>query len=77
MTDDIWTRDEIESPCKKICLIHPEAKICVGCHRTREEIALWSRMTPDERAEVSAALPDCESLLSRRPRRGRARRQAV
>lgn len=77
MTDEIWTRDEIESPCRKICLIHPEAKICVGCHRTREEIATWSRITPEQRAAIMAELPGRESILSRRPRRGRAGRRAV
>lgn len=23
MKDDIWRRDEIESPCVKLCMIHP------------------------------------------------------
>ena len=46
MSEEIWRRDEIESPCVKICVIHPRAKICAGCFRTGEEIAAWSRLTP-------------------------------
>ncbi|WP_372605483.1 DUF1289 domain-containing protein, partial [Actibacterium sp.] len=34
MTDDIWKRDEIESPCIKICVIEPNSRLCTGCLRT-------------------------------------------
>jgi len=71
MSDDIWQRDEIESPCVKVCLIHPGAKICIGCHRTSDEIAGWSRMTPDDRNTLIDELPSRKSLLPRR-RGGRA-----
>ena len=74
MTDTVWTRDEIESPCVRICVIHPEAKLCVGCHRTRDEIAAWSRMTPEARREVMDALPARAPQLARR-RGGRAGRK--
>ena len=36
--DEIWQRDEIESPCVKLCVVHPEARICVGCYRSIDEI---------------------------------------
>lgn len=74
MSEEVWARDEIESPCRKICLIHPDAEICVGCYRTRAEIAAWSRMTPAERQATLAELPARGENLARRPRRGRARR---
>lgn len=74
MSDEVWTRDEIESPCVKICLIHPEAEICVGCHRTREEIAIWGRLSADARRAVMEDLPDRKSLLPGR-RGGRAARR--
>ena len=61
--DPLWQRDEIESPCVQICLVHPEARICLGCHRTPDEIAAWSRMTPEERREIMAGLPERKSLL--------------
>ena len=46
MTDEIWKRNEIESPCIKICVIHPESRLCTGCLRSIDEIGAWSRMTP-------------------------------
>ncbi|MCE6953216.1 DUF1289 domain-containing protein [Cereibacter sphaeroides] len=66
MKDDIWKRDEIESPCVKLCMIHPEEGICVGCHRTIDEIAVWSRLTPEARREVMAQLPSRAPRLARR-----------
>ena len=71
--DEVWHRPEIESPCVKICLIHPEARICIGCNRTADEIAGWSRMTPEARRAVMADLPGRSALLARR-RGGRAAR---
>ena len=55
--DGIWRRDEIDSPCVKICVLHPRARICIGCLRTGEEIAAWSRLSPERRAEIAAELP--------------------
>ncbi len=72
--DDIWKRNEVESPCVKICVVHPEAKICVGCRRTVEEIARWSGMTSEERRAIMAQLPGRASLLAKR-RGGRMGRQ--
>lgn len=66
MTDDIWKRPEIESPCVRVCVVHPEARICVGCHRTTDEIARWSRMTAEERRAIMAELPGRGGLLTRR-----------
>ena len=63
MSDDVWKREEIESPCVKICMIHPEAEICVGCHRTREEIAIWGHLSPKARRAVMDDLPARKSLL--------------
>ena len=71
MSDDIWKRDEVESPCIKICAIHPETRLCVGCRRTIEEITAWSRMSADERRAVLAALPDRVVAVRRGGRAGR------
>ncbi len=71
--DDIWNRAEIESPCVRVCVVHPEARICTGCMRTMEEIAQWSRMPPEKRRAVMDELPSREPLLRRR-RGGRAAR---
>ena len=73
MSDEIWKRDEVESPCIRICVVHPEARICTGCLRSIDEISRWSRMTPEERREIMAALPDRASAFTKR-RGGRAAR---
>lgn len=73
MKDDVWKRDEVQSPCIKLCVVHPEARICVGCHRSLDEIARWSQMTQDERIAVMTQLPGRKSQLTQR-RGGRAAR---
>lgn len=75
MTDRIWQRAEIESPCVKICVIHPQARLCTGCLRSLDEIATWSRMDADQRRAIMAELPDRKALLRQR-RGGRAARLA-
>ncbi len=71
--DEVWTRNEIESPCVRLCAIHPVARLCTGCLRTADEIGRWSAMAPEERRDVMAELPGRAGLLTRR-RGGRAAR---
>ena len=66
MTDSLWTRDEADSPCIKICVIHPEERLCVGCYRTIDEIAQWSRLSPDARRAIMADLPNRAPRLAKR-----------
>ena len=74
MSEDIvWKRDEIESPCINICVVHPEARICTGCLRSIDEITAWSRMSHEERREIMEQLPERKSKLTTR-RGGRAAR---
>jgi len=54
----------IASPCIKLCRIDRQTEMCEGCYRTLAEIAAWSRLSPDERAAIMAALPS-----RRRPQR--------
>jgi uncharacterized protein len=75
MSDEIWQRDEVESPCVKICVVHPETRLCVGCRRSIDEIARWSRMTADERRDVLAALPGRSAGPTRRMGGAGGRRQ--
>lgn len=56
--DNVWRRNEIESPCVNICVIHPETRMCTGCARSIDEIADWSRMTPEARHAVMSDLPN-------------------
>ncbi|KIN64107.1 DUF1289 domain containing protein [Sulfitobacter noctilucicola] len=75
MTDSIWKRDEIESPCIKICVVHPKARLCTGCLRSIDEIGQWSRMSAQERRDIMAELPTRAGQLTKR-RGGRAARLA-
>lgn len=76
MSDEVWRREEIESPCVKICVIHHGARLCVGCHRTPEEIGAWSRMTPEARRAVMAELPARAPALTAPDARPSRRRRA-
>ena len=73
MTDEIWKRDEIASPCVKLCVVHPESRLCVGCLRTIDEITMWSRLSPEARDAIMAELPARAPQIARR-RGGRAAR---
>lgn len=65
--DDVWKRDEIDSPCVKICVMHPGARLCMGCFRTGAEIASWSRLSADERKAIMVELPAREPLIANAP----------
>ncbi|WP_370402126.1 DUF1289 domain-containing protein [Sulfitobacter sp. JB4-11] len=75
MSDDVWKRAEIESPCVKVCVIHPETRLCTGCLRSIEEIGSWSRMSHEVRRAIMAELPARAGQLTKR-RGGRAARLA-
>ena len=75
MSEPVWKRDEIESPCVKVCVVHPVERICVGCLRTIDEIGGWGRMSPEERRAVMESLPERAPRLRQR-RGGRAARVA-
>ena len=58
--------EPVESPCIQVCRLDT-AGVCEGCHRTREEITLWTQLTEAqqravvvrcrERAEAKASEP--------------------
>jgi predicted Fe-S protein YdhL (DUF1289 family) len=75
MIDDVWKRDEVDSPCIKICVIHPASRLCTGCLRTIDEIGAWSRMTPEARRALMEELPSRSGQITLR-RGGRAARVA-
>lgn len=75
MSDEVWKRQEIESPCVKICVIHPETRLCTGCMRSIDEIGSWGRMSPEARRAIMDELPSRAGLLTKR-RGGRAARLA-
>ncbi|MEE4188459.1 MAG: DUF1289 domain-containing protein [Roseobacter sp.] len=75
MSDEIWKRAEVESPCIKVCVIHPEARLCTGCLRSIDEITMWSKLSPEARRMVMDELPLRQGQLTKR-RGGRAARLA-
>ncbi|MCR9086827.1 MAG: DUF1289 domain-containing protein [Rhodobacteraceae bacterium] len=73
MSDEVWKRDEVASPCVQICVIHPETRLCTGCARSMDEIAAWSSMSAETRQAVMAELPTRSAAPTLR-RGGRAAR---
>jgi len=54
----------VESPCILVCTLD-ENDVCVGCHRTRNEIMCWTRMSHD--AQRAVVLRCRERAASREP----------
>jgi predicted Fe-S protein YdhL (DUF1289 family) len=68
---NFYSELDIESPCIKVCVVDPASGFCIGCGRTREEIASWLDISAGERRRVMRALPErISSLTDRRRRRG-------
>lgn len=72
--DEIWKRQEIESPCVKLCVIEPKSRLCMGCFRSIDEIGAWSKLSPESRRSVMADLPARAALVTPTRRGGRAAR---
>ena len=70
MMDEVWKREEVESPCVKLCIIHTESGLCMGCYRSGLEISKWSIMTAAERQHIMQELPS-------RASRVRGKRRAI
>ena len=65
---------DVESPCLKICVVDPETGFCVGCGRTRDEIASWLGLSPQARRGIMNGLPERIEALTRSKRRKGGRR---
>lgn len=44
------------SPCINVCTLDAANGFCVGCFRTLDEIAVWSRASNDERLNILDAV---------------------
>ena len=75
MNDETWQRAETDSPCIKLCVMHPQAGICMGCYRSIEEITGWSAMTGEARAALTLELPSRASRIKPARRGGRQTRR--
>jgi predicted Fe-S protein YdhL (DUF1289 family) len=53
----------IASPCIQVCTVDGKSGLCLGCFRTLPEIARWSKLTADERANLMRTLPSRRSRI--------------
>lgn len=55
--------ENIPSPCLSVCRMDAAGTLCLGCYRTLDEIAQWSRADDATKRQVWAAiaqrLPPC------------------
>ncbi len=68
---------EIQSPCIKLCVMEPDSGFCMGCGRTRDEIASWISLSPAQREEVTGKLDHRLANLTRNKRRRGGRRNRL
>jgi hypothetical protein len=47
----------IETPCTRVCAVHPALQLCIGCGRSLDEIAGWVTFTDQDRARIMEQLP--------------------
>ncbi|MGO4409378.1 MULTISPECIES: DUF1289 domain-containing protein [unclassified Brevundimonas] len=48
----------IATPCVMVCTVDGASGLCLGCLRTLEEIATWSRLNDAERAAIISELDE-------------------
>lgn len=53
---NVWKRNEPDSPCVNVCVIHTGSGFCLGCYRTAEEIKSWSKINSEERTLIRESL---------------------
>ncbi|PQM58961.1 MAG: DUF1289 domain-containing protein [Rhodobacteraceae bacterium] len=73
MTDHVWRRKEVDSPCVKLCVIDPEYNLCIGCFRTIAEISKWSALTPENRRKIISSLKERGKFFRPKRRGGKSR----
>lgn len=54
--------DKVRSPCVSICALDGD-DLCVGCHRSGDEITRWSQMSDEERRDVLRKVAERESKV--------------
>jgi predicted Fe-S protein YdhL (DUF1289 family) len=56
--DPFENMQPIDTPCKKICTLHPQLQLCTGCGRTLSEIERWTALSDAERTGVMQVAKD-------------------
>lgn len=46
---------EIASPCRNVCRVSADGRLCEGCGRTLDEIGRWAAASDAERKRIVAA----------------------
>ncbi len=54
---DATRAQRIASPCTGVCRLATGGHHCLGCHRTRDEIAAWSSLSDATRHAIMNELP--------------------
>ena len=65
---------KLPSPCISVCQMDPSAGVCLGCYRTRGEIASWRSMDEADQLKLLDILSERRAAATGAKRR-RARRQ--
>jgi hypothetical protein len=71
---------KLPSPCVSICQMDPQDGVCLGCYRTRAEIAAWRSMVQDDQLVLLDILRDRRAKatgVARRPSRRNVKRLSV
>ena len=82
VTNDMDSSDrpvvtKLPSPCVSICQMDPRDGVCLGCYRTRAEIAAWRSMDQDDQMALLDILRDRRAIatgVARRPSRRNVKR---
>ncbi len=56
-----------DSPCVHICLMDYEQGLCIGCHRTLDEITYWATYSSVRKHEVLAVVADRRAAAQTHP----------
>jgi len=51
------TGRSVKTPCIDICIFDSATGWCVGCGRTRPEVAQWCKLSPFRRKAIERELP--------------------
>jgi predicted Fe-S protein YdhL (DUF1289 family) len=54
--------NKLPSPCISICQMDSADGVCIGCHRTRAEIAAWGSMEQADQAQLLDILRNRRAL---------------
>ena len=60
---------KLPSPCISVCQMDDLSGLCVGCYRTRAEIATWGSMDQDDQILLLDVLRDRRAKVTGVPRR--------